>query len=159
MLEDQSQLDLLQSGKHKPVRVFDLGWTSAQGIIRFGIPIKLDNPKNQREHWREASGRTSDQRTAAWVHCNAAKQATLLKIKTSERVLVTITRFGPLLLDNDNLQFSASAIRDGVADALGRGDGPKSGIKWEYKQEITDRGYAVGVEIRCDKVQPVRKPG
>lgn len=49
--------------------------------------------------------------------------------------VVTITlraSRGPAV-DSDNLQGLLKNCRDGVADALGRGDSPRDGIRWAYK--------------------------
>lgn len=59
-------------------------------------------------------------------------------------VRVTLTRVSPRRLDGDNLASAFKAVRDGVADALGRNDGD-SEIDWRYEQR-QDRDY--GVEIR-----------
>jgi hypothetical protein len=55
---------------------------------------------------------------------------------------------GHQLLDDDNLRSALKACRDGVAEALGKDDGARSGITWEYGQKNRAGEYGVGVEIR-----------
>jgi hypothetical protein len=71
------------------------------------------------------------------------------------RLRVTLTRYSPGVLDDDNLQRALSAVRDGVADALGVKDNDKR-LSFRYAQEKVKRftagrvpasKYAVRIEI------------
>lgn len=51
-------------------------------------------------------------------------------------VVVTFTRYGPLLLDTDGLVYAFKAPRDAVAEWLGVTDGPlEIRVSWQYAQE------------------------
>lgn len=61
--------------------------------------------------------------------------------------VVTLTRVAPSQgLDCDGIPSALKAVRDGVADALGTGDGPKSPVTWRYEQ----RRGSWGVEVRIE---------
>jgi hypothetical protein len=62
---------------------------------------------------------------------------------------ITLTRIAPRSLDDDNLPRSFKAIRDGIADALGRDDRVGSGLEWKYAQEKgPPKRYAIRIEIQ-----------
>lgn len=59
----------------------------------------------------------------------------------------TLVRFGPGLVDSDNLQGAMKAIRDGVADVVGIDDGDRRWT-WTYEQERARTwGVRIDVEI------------
>ena len=59
---------------------------------------------------------------------------------------ILLTRIAPCKLDSDNVQRALSAVRDGVADALGINDGSDR-LTWTYEQE-QQHAYGVRIEIR-----------
>ena len=59
---------------------------------------------------------------------------------------ILLTRIAPCKLDSDNVQRALSAVRDGVADALGINDGSDR-LTWTYEQE-KQNAYGVRIEIR-----------
>ena len=59
---------------------------------------------------------------------------------------VTLTRISKGRLDDDNLAGGLNHVRDGIADALGRTDGPDSGIAWVYVPEKGPYGARVQIE-------------
>jgi hypothetical protein len=59
-------------------------------------------------------------------------------------VVVTLTRQGPRLLDDDNLAFAFKSVRDGVAQALGIKDHDKR-VTWRYAQ--LKGAYSITIEI------------
>lgn len=85
---------------------------------------------------------------AAVMHALGFVDAKALAFKTSPcmtRAVVTVTRVGPRLLDDDNATASAKATRDEVAAWLGVDDGDGS-VRWEVAQE---RGpYAVKITVK-----------
>ena len=67
-------------------------------------------------------------------------------------VVVTLTRTGKRLLDDDNLPAACAAVRDQVAVMLGVTDGPAdTRVSWVCKQEKSP-DYSVRVEIRSAEV-------
>jgi hypothetical protein len=62
---------------------------------------------------------------------------------------VTITRLSSGVLDDDNLQGAAKAIRDGIADKLGINDNDKR-VQWRYAQEKCKRGqFGIRIELEA----------
>ena len=59
---------------------------------------------------------------------------------------VTLTRASRGRLDDDNLAGGFKHVRDGIADALNRDDGPNSGVKWIYLHEKGPYGARVQIE-------------
>jgi hypothetical protein len=59
---------------------------------------------------------------------------------------IVLTRVGGKLFDGDNLARAFKAVRDGVADWLGRDDGDPS-IAWEYRQESGPGPRGVRVRV------------
>ncbi len=105
------------------------------------LPLQLVSEANQRGNWRGHDRRHAAHRMAgraAMRFCALDKAA----IKS-----VTITRLAPRLLDDDNATGSAKSCRDGIADAIGRGDGPKCGIKWSVEQKQS-AAYGARIEVR-----------
>jgi hypothetical protein len=73
-------------------------------------------------------------------------------VEAAERLAVTLTRFGPGELDDDNLAAGFKPLRDGLADALELNDrDPK--LRWLYVQRRTPKTYAVRVTL-----EPMTKP-
>ena len=86
---------------------------------------------------------TKEQRTGAYfltIH-EMQKRSYILPVEA-----VSLCRFGPKKLDDDNLRGALKAIRDGVSDALGIDDGD-SRVRWEYDQEAGSKQYSVYVKI------------
>lgn len=51
-------------------------------------------------------------------------------------------------LGHFNRRFTGKAVRDGIADCFGRGDGAKSGLTFRYGQR-KGREHAVVVEVEA----------
>lgn len=66
------------------------------------------------------------------------------------RWLVTFTREGLRLLDDDNLAAACKRARDHVAAWLGTGDAPSAPVAWRYEQQ---RAKAYAVEVRVEAVK------
>lgn len=94
------------------------------------IPLQTKSEANQSEHWRVKAARVKSQKD--WI-----KLALLQKGKVASfqlPAIVTFTRYGPRLLDSDNLAGAFKAVRDAVATWLGCGDSPSDPVTWEYQQ-------------------------
>lgn len=105
------------------------------------LPIRLVSTANTREHWATKAARAKQHRhTAYWGLRN-------LTLPPDPPYLITITRYGPRKLDDDNLAISAKSLRDGIADLLGIDDGGER-LKWVYAQ-ATRKTYAVGIRIEA----------
>jgi hypothetical protein len=107
------------------------------------IPLRTVSAANAREHWAKKAARNRKERTVVAAYF-AAMPAVFRD--TRAPLVVTFTRYGKRLLDDDNLSGSFKAIRDEVAKQLGRDDGPRGGVRWEYKQEKAGE-YAVRIEV------------
>lgn len=66
--------------------------------------------------------------------------------ETYSRLVVTLTRYGPRTLDDDNLAFSFKAVRDAVAKVVGIDDG-KPIWDWRYAQEQS-KWFGFRIEIQ-----------
>src|SRR5688572_19002076 len=102
---------------------------------------------NKREHWTKRRHRFDEQHRCvyySWV--SQAKWPPRLD-PWPRPFLVTLTRIGPRVLDDDNLASGFKQVRDSIAGILGIDDGSAE-IRFLYKQERGKaREYAVRVEI------------
>jgi len=75
----------------------------------------------------------------------------------SQLILVRLTRCGQGMcpLDDDNLTEALKAIRDGVADWIGRTDGNNT-MRWQYSQRTDCSAYEVIIDV-CHPVEK-KKP-
>lgn len=102
--------------------------------------LRLQSISNQRLHWAALSSQKKKQRIAVrWAL--AGKVVPLLDGEIAE---VQLHRIGNRQLDDDNLGTAFKSVRDEVAAALGRDDGPKAPITWSYSQE---QGKEYGIRI------------
>lgn len=143
---------LRESGKSPRPRapvptVFRPAWHVSQHGATVVCPgVALGRGQNDRYgHPMARASRVRRERDAAGLAVGAALGSYGVAGRGPPYV-VTITRVAPSAgLDDDNLAGACKAWRDGVADALGTGDGPKSPVKWRYLQR---RGpWAVEVSI------------
>ena len=109
--------------------------------------IRTVSAANAREHWAVKAKRNKTERTAIRAYFGSCPPSLRL---TDENLIVSLTRFGKRLLDDDNLAGSFKAIRDEVAACLERDDGPKAGIRWVYSQE-TAKEYWIEIEVKADE--------
>lgn len=115
--------------------------------FRVMASIRTVSAANAREHWAVKAKRNKTERTAIRAYFGSCPPSLRL---TDENLIVSLTRFGKRLLDDDNLAGSFKAIRDEVAACLGRDDGPKSGIRWVYSQQ-TAKDYWIEIEVKEDE--------
>ena len=112
------------------------------------IPIRTVSEVNRHEHWRVRASRAKSQRFTAHAFCRASIKRR--DAWTRGPIVVTMCRVSGRLLDTDNLPCSMKHLRDGVADSLGRKDGPNDGIEWRYSQRKrgkSDPYHAVEIAI------------
>ena len=109
-------------------------------IFTFIAPLRTVSLANAREHWAVRAKRAKTERLvvrAEMQNCPEMGDGPLV---------VSMTRMGKRLLDDDNLAGSFKAIRDEIAACLGRDDAPGSGIRWEYEQRKS-KEYGICVQI------------
>jgi hypothetical protein len=114
--------------------------------VHIQLPLRVLNYKNEVEHWTEKARRTKNERRITGDSVRAALNQWDSWDETTEAVTIHLTRVSPRKLDSDNLQRALSAVRDGVADALGINDGSDR-LTWTYEQE-QQHAYGVRIEIR-----------
>ena len=113
-------------------------------MIKFSIPIRTGRGLNERMHHMQRARTVKAERQAvAWVATQHAAPA--------GPVAVTICRVSPSSkgLDGDNLQGGLKAVRDQLADWLGRDDADPS-ITWRYAQRPGKKGeWAVEISVEA----------
>lgn len=114
----------------------------------FEIPARLVGESNQREHWAARARRAKTHRECGYMYARANRVSVALV-----PCIVRITRIAPRKLDDDNLQGSAKAVRDGLADALGVKDNDPR-VTWLPVEQ--ERGKANQYKVR---VQIERREG
>ena len=124
----------------------DIEGTQSLPSFRVMASIRTVSAANAREHWAVKAKRNKTERTAIRAYFDSCPPSLRL---TDSNLIVSFTRFGKRLLDDDNLAGSFKAIRDEVAACLERDDGPKAGIRWVYSQE-TAKEYWIEIEVRED---------
>ena len=106
------------------------------------VPCVIKSEANSRDHWATKAKRVKAQRNAArmlvttGMHKLAWAVIDYMRNK-SATVQLHVTR--SRRLDDDNLTSGLKAIRDGVADALGRNDGANSGLRFALSSQSTSR--------------------
>jgi hypothetical protein len=119
-------------------------------VIHFRLPIRTRSPNGGNPGSRWAAIALTRERAEHRAVARMALSAALARRGVSGAALaplvVTITRVSPGRLDDDNLAFSAKALRDGLADALGIDDGDGARIAFRYAQRKCKRGK-FGVEV------------
>lgn len=112
---------------------------SEDGTIQLTLPMRTVNPLNNRRHWRTVWTRSKKERGAVALELLSRRPLPRLP------VVVTLTRLSRGEMDTDGLAASFKAVRDGIADAYGIGDGARSGLTFNYAQA---KAKTFGVEIR-----------
>ena len=125
----------------------DIERTESLPSFRVMASIRTVSAANAREHWAVKAKRNKTERTAIRAYFGSCPPSLRL---TDSNLIVSFTRFGKRLLDDDNLAGSFKAIRDEVAACLGRDDGPKAGIRWVYSQQ-TAKEYWIEIEVKADE--------
>lgn len=112
--------------------------------MKFHIPIKLPSLANARMHWKKMAALKQKQREATAVMLHVSGPIPALPL------IVTITRIGPRVLDDDNLASSCKYVRDQIATAIGVDDGSPL-YTWRYKQRAGHYGVEVEINPRVDE--------
>ena len=128
------------------------------GLIGLFVPGRLTNPLNgSHRHWSARA------KWATWWRMTTAKVVVATRARRHGawwRVVPPLTQ--PLVVsfeacvggrwDDDNLRAALKPVRDELALALGRSDGPTGGITWTYTQRIVppgDRGVRVTIRTEA----------
>jgi len=127
------------------------GWAEDRDepVVFVALPLRTVSLSNTREHWSKRNSRSSAERVA--VERELLPHAEKLAMLASGCV-VTLTRIGPRLLDDDNLPGAFKAVRDAVAVMLfggtpGQYDSDKRAT-WVYRQASLGAGkYGATISI------------
>jgi hypothetical protein len=107
------------------------------------VPTRTVSEPNVREHWAVRNKRKQQQQRDVFYAWKAA--VVEQRAKPSLPCVVRLTRFGPRMLDSDNLAASFKGIRDQVAKLLKVDDGDKR-IRFQYDQRVQSN-YAVTIQV------------
>lgn len=107
--------------------------------MRFTIPLRLPSLANSRMSWQRMASLKCKQKDATALAMIAAGD-----FVPCPPLVVTITRVGPMRLDDDNLATACKYVRDAIAHRVGIDDGSDL-YTWVYRQRIGK--YGVEVEI------------
>lgn len=134
--------------KASPRRLIDPSATrfGGDGSWMFRIPLHTDSELTQsRKHWRTLK-RGVDRAHLIVTSFMQPNRGHLLLLGVTH---VRMTRIAPNKMDSDNLHGSLKAVRDTIAEILGRDDADwKTGaIQWEVDQR-SEAPRTHGVEIR-----------
>ena len=106
----------------------------------YHISIKLPSLLNTRMSWQAMAALKKKQR-------KATKRAMKGALIPPLPLLVTITRSGPVKLDDDNLQGACKYVRDQIAEEVGVDDGSPL-YTWKYEQKRGPHGVEVEIVAR-----------
>jgi hypothetical protein len=116
-------------------------------ILTVTIPLQTVSETNTHTHWRARQRRAKLQRETVEAYLWEALALEGHAWPGDVPLTVRLTRVSPRLLDDDNLQGSQKAIRDGVADFLGIDDRDPR-VRWRYAQRRGGvREYGVCIAI------------
>ncbi|MFT3708024.1 MAG: hypothetical protein QM817_10245 [Archangium sp.] len=124
--------------------------------VELTLPMRAKNEGNAHQHWRARHQRAKAARQGlgAVVRVALFRHAKLPELKALRagapgRIVVVLERVAPRAYDlGDNLSSSLKAARDGVSDALGIDDSPKTSIDWLYSQRRGEpRQHGVSVQL------------
>ena len=100
------------------------------------------NELNRHTNWRDRAARAKAQHAITVLVLNSHA-----KTKPALPVIVTVTRFSPVILDkHDGLPASQKFVVDGIAEFLGVDDSDPR-VEWRYDQVRSTR-YSVVIEIK-----------
>lgn len=112
--------------------------------------LRLVNVANAREHWSTRKRRVTREHDAVNAAVRLAPMWSTVASAEARRWVVTITREGRGLLDDDGLAIAGKGVRDALAAALGVDDGPTGPVAWRYAQRRA-KGYAVEARVEVAK--------
>jgi len=133
----------------KPRRVAATGIVAAVSVEADGaVVVRLDGLRLSGPNgWRGMAAHMAE-KTRQGNALDAALRG--VAPPAGSRWLVTFTREGLRLLDDDNLAGAFKRARDHVAAWLGTGDAPSAPVAWRYEQRRA-KAYAVGVRVEAVK--------
>jgi len=113
-------------------------------IITFEVPIRIESEANQRVHWSKRWRRFRDQRIILRNGWNRATNHAG-KLNASSYV-VTLTRIGHKLLDDDNLAGGLKGVQGLITEILGLGKNDAR-IHWlRCQRKGTEHSCVITVE-------------
>jgi hypothetical protein len=119
--------------------------------LTFVVPVRTVSTLNTREHWAKRAKRAKQERTTAWscfVHARCRIDRPCPWARDSRgKFIVSLTRHGVRLLDDDNLRCALKSVRDGIADALGVDDRSPL-VEWRYDQQ---RARMPSVSVKVER--------
>ena len=142
---------LTQAGLAKPARPKNrptfslLESSSGNWSITLALRCTVASEANKRDHWAVKKRRGDAQREELAL---ALKLARLADHKVPLPVVVTWTRIGKQMLDDDNLSGSFKALRDKLAEWLGVDDGDTAAVSWKEEQRQGEPGVEVTIQNR-----------
>lgn len=113
----------------------------ARCSIRF--PLRIKSEMNLREHWAARHKRFKNQAMTTCLYLRSS--ANLLRLVPLP-LTVKLCRFGPRMLDDDNLAGGFKAVRDEIAKFLRVNDGDKSKVRFLYDQDKS-KNYEISITI------------
>jgi len=116
-------------------------------LLAAKLPVHIASTLNARMHWRELAAKAKQQRETTRLILRSATPFDPARLP----VIVTLTRFAPRDLDDDNLAGGFKSVRDGVADWLGIDDRDPR-VQWRYRQKRSTqpRTYSALVEVEFE---------
>ena len=114
-------------------------------MIRFTIPIRTYTPVNGSQGgWQMKAKRRQNERTYTLVCMRR------LGVKWEAPAVITLTRVGKGVMDDDNLRPALKSIRDQIAEEFGCDDRTGGGLTFRYEQR---KGKVYAVEVEIETVQ------
>lgn len=110
------------------------------------IPMELPSLANQRLHWGDRKRQTRQQKRLTGLYLRSA----LGGGSHPPPKVVTFTRVGKRLLDDDNLSGAFKAVRDAVAEFFGVSDAPGGPVVWKYEQATALKASTPYIVIELD---------
>ena len=110
--------------------------------MQFEFPLRLPSLTNTRMHWTAVARLKRRQKSATWAAILRAGGRAAIP---APPLVVTLTRCGRRLLDDDNLAAAFKHVRDALAEVVGVDDGSPL-YTWKYAQRV-GRGAAYGVAV------------
>lgn len=116
------------------------------------VPLKIESGMNHREHHYARAARVKREHAAVWATLIAEfglGDGAVRSAPLRGAILITLTRLGGRLWDDDNNQTGLKACRDTVSQWLGRNDGDVK-LTWLYAQE-PGPAWGVRIEIHAER--------
>lgn len=118
-------------------------------IIAILDGLRVRNESNERSHHMVRAKRAKTARALARMRLAGPVLEQRRAGALALPLVVTLTRIGPRMMDDDGAIASLKACRDGVADALGIDDRDPR-VQWRYGQERgKPRQYGVRITVEA----------